>query len=103
MLSEISRAKPTALLCAEGALSKPILYLSLHFKSRRQEYYDHLQRVRTHGDWEGWLRFFLEGVINTSDEAMFTTRRILALFEKHAARSRSSAAQRHLPSEATTP
>jgi Fic family protein len=70
------------LLCAEGALSEPILYLSLHFKSHRQEYYDHLQRVRTRGDWEGWLRFFLEGVVSTSEEAVTTTRRILALFEK---------------------
>src|ERR1700738_3908488 len=54
----LGRLLITFLLCAEGALSEPLLYLSLHFKSHRQEYYDHLQRVRTHGDWEGWLRFF---------------------------------------------
>jgi Fic family protein len=78
----LGRLLITFLLCAEGALSEPILYLSLHFKSRRQEYYDHLQRVRTHGDWEGWVRFFLEGVISTSDQAVSTTRRTLALFEK---------------------
>jgi len=78
----LGRLLITFLLCAEGALSQPILYLSLHFKSHRQEYYDHLQRVRTHGDWEGWLRFFLEGVVTTSEEAVTTTRRILALFEK---------------------
>ena len=79
----LGRLLITFLLCAEGALSEPILYLSLHFKSRRQEYYDHLQRVRTHGDWEGWVRFFLEGVNATSEEAVSTTRKILALFEKH--------------------
>jgi Fic family protein len=78
----LGRLLITFLLCAEGALSEPILYLSLHFKSRRQEYYDHLQRVRTHGDWEGWVRFFLEGITSTSEEAVSTTRRILALFEK---------------------
>jgi Fic family protein len=78
----LGRLLITFLLCAEGALSEPILYLSLHFKSRRQEYYDHLQQVRTHGDWEGWVRFFMEGVITTSEEAMSTTRRILALFER---------------------
>jgi Fic family protein len=78
----LGRLLITFLLCAEGALSAPILYLSLHFKSHRQEYYDRLQRVRTHGDWEGWVRFFLEGVISTSEEAISTTRRILALFEK---------------------
>jgi Fic family protein len=77
----LGRLLITFLLCAEGALSEPILYLSLHFKSHRQEYYDHLQRVRTHGDWEGWLRFFIEGVISTSEEAVTTTRRTLALFE----------------------
>jgi len=79
----LGRLLITLLLCAEGALTEPILYLSLYFKSRRHEYYDHLQRVRTHGDWEGWLRYFLEGVISTSDEAVATTRRILALFEKN--------------------
>lgn len=79
----LGRLLVTLLLCAEGALSAPILYLSLHFKTRRQEYYDHLQRVRTHGDWEGWLRFFLDGVVGTSEEAISTTRRILALFEKN--------------------
>ncbi len=78
----LGRLLITLLLRAESALSEPILYLSLYFKSHRQEYYDHLQRVRTDGDWEGWLRFFLEGVITTSEEAVGTTRRILALFEK---------------------
>ena len=78
----VGRLLITFLLCAEGALSEPILYLSLHFKSHRQEYYDHLQRVRTAGDWEGWIRFFLEGVIQTADEAVSATRRILARFEQ---------------------
>jgi Fic family protein len=78
----LGRLLITLLLCAEGALAEPILYLSLHFKTQRQEYYELLQRVRTHGDWEAWLRFFLDGVVVTADEALSTTRRILALFEK---------------------
>src|SRR5688572_23777783 len=53
----VGRLLITLLLCAEGALSAPILYLSLYFKVHRQEYYDWLQRVRTHGDWEGWVRY----------------------------------------------
>ncbi|MCK6529751.1 Fic family protein [Myxococcota bacterium] len=72
----------TFLLCAEGALSEPILYLSLWFKTHRMDYYDWLQRVRTHGDWEGWVRFFLQGVIETAEEGLDTTRRILALFDQ---------------------
>ncbi|HEU5058042.1 MAG TPA: Fic family protein [Kofleriaceae bacterium] len=78
----VGRLLITLLLCAEGALSEPILYLSLHFKSHRQEYYDHLQRVRTEGAWEGWIRFFMEGVVQTAEEAVSATRRILARFEQ---------------------
>jgi Fic family protein len=78
----LGRLLITLLLCAEGLLPEPLLYLSLYFKSNRQEYYDRLQRVRTHADWEGWVRFFLDGVVVTSEEAVLATRRILALFEK---------------------
>lgn len=78
----LGRLLITLLLCAEGALNQPILYLSLYFKTHRQDYYDHLQRARTHGDWEGWLRYFLTGVVETAGEALSTTRRILALFDK---------------------
>ena len=71
----------TLLLCGEGALSEPLLYLSLYFKLHREAYYDWLQRVRETGDWEGWLGFFLNGVEETSEGATETARRILALFE----------------------
>jgi Fic family protein len=62
-------------------LSQPLLYLSLFFKINRLEYYDRLQRVRTHGDWEGWLGFFLRGVFETAQQAVETARNSLALFE----------------------
>jgi Fic family protein len=67
------------LLHGEGALSEPILYLSLFFKTHRQTYYQHLQRVRLEGDWEGWLRFFLEGVRETADQAVASSRSLLDL------------------------
>lgn len=76
----------TLLLCGEGALSAPLLYLSLYFKTHRDEYYDWLQRVRETGDWEGWLGFFLTGVEETATGATETARRILALFERDRAR-----------------
>ncbi len=69
------------LLCVGGALHEPILYLSLFFKTHRQLYYDLLTRVRTTGDWESWLEFFLTGVKETSDQAVTTARRIIALLE----------------------
>jgi Fic family protein len=77
----LGRLLITFLLCAAGALREPILYLSLHFKSNRQRYYDLLQRVRETGDWERWLEFFLTGVPETAGQAAETARRIRALFE----------------------
>ncbi|MEK7726924.1 MAG: Fic family protein, partial [candidate division KSB1 bacterium] len=76
----LGRLLITFLLCAEGALSEPMLYLSLYFKQHRQAYYDTLQRVRTHGEWENWLRFFLEGVAQTATQAAGTAKKILLLF-----------------------
>ena len=74
------------LLCSEGALSEPILYLSLYFKSHRETYYDLLQRVRVDGDWEGWLRFFMDGVAQTAEQAVSAARSLLDLFTADRAR-----------------
>lgn len=72
----------TLLLCGEGrVLSRPLLYLSLYLKENRDEYYERLQRVRTHGEWEAWLRFFLDGVVEVAASATQTTRRIVDLVE----------------------
>ena len=85
----------TLLLCDAGALSEPLLYLSLYFKTHRDAYYDWLQRVRETGDWEGWLEFFLSGVEETAEGAVSTAKRILGLFE--ADRARIARAARPLP------
>lgn len=79
----IGRLLITFLLTECGILHKPVLYLSHYFKRHRQAYYEHLQAVRDHGDWEGWLAFFLRGVADVSAEAANTARRILALREEH--------------------
>ncbi|MFH1754503.1 MAG: Fic family protein [Candidatus Latescibacterota bacterium] len=77
----LGRLLITLLLCAESALREPLLYLSLFFKQNRTEYYDALQRVRTGGDWVGWLRFFFEGVETTAHQAAEATEEILRLFK----------------------
>ncbi|MFT6864870.1 MAG: Fic family protein [Akkermansiaceae bacterium] len=79
----LGRLLITFILCAEGVLAQPMLYLSLHFKKNRNEYYEHLQNVRETGDWEAWLEFFLTGVIETSTEAVETARQLLTLFQEH--------------------
>lgn len=77
----LGRLLITLILCAKGALKEPLLYLSLYFKLHRNRYYDHLQRVRTEGAWEEWLQFFLDGVIQTAQEAAENATRILRLFD----------------------
>jgi Fic family protein len=77
----LGRLLITFLLCAAGALREPILYLSLFFKTHRQLYYEMLTRVRTTGDWEAWLAFFLEGVTETADQAVIGARRIIAMLD----------------------
>ncbi len=78
----LGRLLITLIRGAEGALTQPLLYLSLFFKQHRQEYYDRLDAVRVKGDWLGWLRFFLEGVQQTAQQATDTAGLILRLFDE---------------------
>jgi Fic family protein len=72
----------TFYLCQQGALHKPLLYLSEYFKRNRQTYYDRLNSYRVNDDIEGWLEFFLQGIIETSEKAVDTSRKIILLKEK---------------------
>ncbi len=74
------------LLYQGGALAQPLLYLSLYFKQHRARYYELLDRVRTSGDWEAWVDFFLEGVEQTATSAVQTARRLVDLFQQDSQR-----------------
>jgi Fic family protein len=78
----VGRMLITLVLVANGALSNAWLYMSLHFKRHRRTYYERLQRVRTHGEWEAWLSFYLDGVLTVSGQATQTISELLKLFEK---------------------
>lgn len=78
----VGRLLITFLLCEQEVLVKPVLYLSHYFKRHRSEYYERLQATRE-GNWEGWLEFFLNGVIEVSAQATETARAILRLREDH--------------------
>ena len=78
----LGRLLITLLLCSRGALREPLLYLSLHFRTNRNRYYDLLQRVRTHDAWEEWFAFFLEGTEITARSAANAAKQILTLFAK---------------------
>ncbi len=72
----------TLLLCHDQVLAQPLLYLSLFLKSHRSTYYELLQRVRTHGNWEAWLDFFLQGIEETANQAASTASRLLQVFQQ---------------------
>ena len=82
----VGRLLITFQLCHAGVLHEPLLYLSLFFKQNRAEYYRLLGEVRTDGDWEAWIAFFLEGVAQTAEGAVATARRLAAMFEEDRAR-----------------
>jgi Fic family protein len=73
----------TFLLCQRGVLHRPLLYLSYFLKAHKIEYYDRLMAIRNQGDWEGWLKFFLRGVLEVSVSATGTARSILLLRDEH--------------------
>ena len=79
----MGRLMITFLLCQEGILQRPLLYLSHYFKKHRAEYYKRLQATRDRGDLEGWLKFFLSGIYEVAQEATATARQIVQLREEH--------------------
>ncbi|MFZ2122954.1 MAG: Fic family protein [Rhodoferax sp.] len=65
----IGRLLIAALLEHWCLLPEPLMYLSGYLKQHQAEYYRRLAGVRTDGDWEGWVAFFLEGVANAALDA----------------------------------
>lgn len=66
----IGRLLIILLLCNLKVVERPLVYPSAFFERNRQEYYDRLLRVSTHGDWSGWLVFFLKGIAIQAREAL---------------------------------
>ena len=78
----VGRLLISLIYCSEGLLSQPFFYFSLYLKENRSAYYDALQRVRTHGDWEAWLYFYLAGVEAVARQAADTTLALRGLFQQ---------------------
>ena len=77
----IGRLLITFYLCQQKTLDRPLLYLSDFFKRYRQEYYDRINAFHEKDDIEGWLKFFLEGVAVTAEQAVETSKKIIKLRE----------------------
>lgn len=75
----LGRLLITFYLVWREALSEPMLYLSAYLKAHQQEYYDRLQQVRTDGNYEAWVKFFLEGIVTVSEQVVKTTKSIQQL------------------------
>ena len=78
----LGRLLVTLFLMERGRLSRPLLYLSAFLEGHRDEYYVLLQRVRTHGEWEPWLRFFAQGVYETARRASRQARALIGHYER---------------------
>ena len=95
----IGRLLITLLLCKEGALPEPLLYLSAYFERYRNEYYRLLLAVSQAGKWIDWISFFLRGVAEQSRDALVRSDRLLQLWQKYRGEfqsARSSALQLRL-------
>ena len=66
-------------LVGKGLLRKPSLYLSDFFERNRSAYYDALTIVRKSNNMLHWMKFFLNGVVETSQRGVETFQRLLAL------------------------
>ena len=75
----LGRLLITFFLVWRGVLEEPMLYLSAYLKTHQQEYYDRLMQVRNSGNFEAWVRFFLEGVVSVSEQVVSTTKRLQQL------------------------
>jgi len=69
----------TFYLYHENALKRPLLYLSDYFRRYRQQYYDRLNAISKKDDIEGWTKYFLDGVINVSKDAINLSQKIINL------------------------
>ncbi len=68
-------------LCSKKVLTQPLLYLSAYFERDRGAYYDHLLRVSVTGDWQTWVGYFLDGVVEQARDALHRARQLRDLHD----------------------
>ena len=78
----IGRLLITLYLMERKLLSSPVLYISYFLKRNRVEYYDRMSEVRRSGNYEQWVRFFLQAVEECAQDAIETIDKLNALHEK---------------------
>jgi Fic family protein len=79
----IGRLLISLLLCHEGVLKQPLLYLSAFFERRRDDYYRLLLEVSLKGAWAAWIGFFLTGIEEQARDVVWRTRKLLDLRQRY--------------------
>ncbi len=69
-------------LIACGRLSAPLLYISAYLETHKADYARHLQAVRTHGAWETWIEFLIDGVAETAQEGQRRAAAIIRYYDE---------------------
>jgi len=79
----IGRLLITLYLMEKGVLTTPALYISYFLKKNRIEYYDRLSEVRRNGNYEQWVKFFLQAIHESAEDATLAIDRLTALHDKN--------------------
>ena len=69
------------LLCQYGLIREPMFYISAHFESNRDAYYDGLLSVSRDKDWTGWCRFFLQAMKSQAEDNLEKAEGIIDLYD----------------------
>jgi Fic family protein len=85
----LGRLLITFLLVHWKVLEKPLIYISYYFKAHRTEYYARLMEIRTQGDWESWIKFFLRAVHESAEMGAESATEIHVLMTTDRARIQS--------------
>ncbi len=81
----VGRLLITLFLMEKGLLKSPVLYISYFLKRNRIEYYDRLLEVRKKGNYEQWVKFFLQAILESAEDAITTIDRLVTLRNKNVA------------------
>lgn len=81
----IGRLLITLYLMDKGVLTTPALYISYFLKKNRIEYYDRMSEVRRNGKYEQWIKFFLQAIYESAEDATDTIDKLTALHDKNIA------------------
>ena len=68
-------------LMEQGLLAKPVIYISYFLKKNQVEYYDRISEVRRSGNFEQWIRFFLEAVSKAASDSLEAIHQLSALHD----------------------